>query len=119
MAFIEILQAIVALDIGFLVSTIMNNLFWVFAFIAAGYYFSNGKTPLQNSIIYASMVLVSMDVFHLIKFSIYTGLGLGILYLIRVPVLLFLEKSKGGTKYLAIAWLITWYLVIAIVAFMS
>ncbi|HLC79597.1 MAG TPA: hypothetical protein VJG83_04175 [archaeon] len=118
MAFIEILQAGLSLDFKFFVDLLVNNIFWVFAFYAAGYYFSNGKSPLANSIIYASMVLVSIDMFNVVGFSIYTALGLGILYMIRVPLLLFLEKTKGGAQYLSLAWLLTWYLTIAIVAFM-
>ncbi len=117
MAFIEILQALVSLNFALIVDVIMNNLFWVFGFFAAGYFFSNGKTPTISGIIYASMVLVSIDVFNLQHFTIYTAFGLGVLYLLRVPLLLFLEKTKGGAQYLTLAWLLSWYVVFALVAF--
>lgn len=119
MPFIEILQALVSLDFGFFVDIVMGNLFWIFGFYAAGYIFSGGKSPLISATIYAAMVLVSVDIFILTGFSIYTAFALGLLYMLRVPLLLFLEKSKGGSKYLALAWILSWYFVLGLVAILT
>ncbi len=113
----EYLWAAFNLDFGFLIDVVMANLLWVFLFIAAGYFFSEGKAPLKRALILLFLVITSIDIFHLIHFSIYTATGLAILYFLRVPVLIFVEKTKGLSKYFALAWLATWFIAITIVAF--
>ena len=116
MSFIELLSFAMALDFAFFIDLIMNNLFWVFGFFAAGYIFSNGKTASISGFLFAGMILVSLDIFNLINFSIYTASGLMILYLVRVTVILLLENTEGGSKHIPLAWLLSFFFVIGIVA---
>ena len=62
------------------------------------------------------LVATSIDIFILTGFSIYTAGGLALLYFTRVPVLLYLEKSKGLSQYFTLAWLSTWFIAITVVA---
>ena len=116
--FVDWLMHLFALDLGFFIDLVMNNLFWIFGFYAAGYLFTGGKHPIRNGIIYVLLAVVSMDMFGLVKFSIYTAGGLGLLYMLRVPLLLFLEKGKGTSKYIPLAWVLSFFFTIAVVAFM-
>jgi len=117
MPFIELLQNAMSLNLGFFVELAMNNLLWVFMLFAAGYCFSEGKKPAARAIVFYLMVMTSMDIFRLMGFSIFTAAGISLLYFLRMPVLLFLEKSRGMAKYISLAWTLTFYTVIAVVAF--
>ncbi|PIN84938.1 MAG: hypothetical protein COV47_04770 [Candidatus Diapherotrites archaeon CG11_big_fil_rev_8_21_14_0_20_37_9] len=59
--------------------------------------------------------MVSVDMFHLIGFSLYTAFGLMTLYLVRLGVLTFLENTKGGAKLIPLFWVLSFFFVIAIV----
>lgn len=119
MSFIEILVSAITIDLEFFIDLVMNNLFWVFGFIVAGYFFSNHsiKGMLISGVIFSALVLVSADLFFLINFSIYTAYGLMILYLIRVVALLFLENTEGGSRLIPPIWVLTFFITIAIIAY--
>jgi len=112
----EYLWAIFNLDFGYLFSVAIANLHWIFLFYAAGYFFSNGSAPLKRGLINFLLVATSIDIFLLTNFSIYTAGGLALLYFLRMPVLIYIEKSKGLSKYFTLAWLSTWFIAITIVA---
>jgi len=116
MSFIELFGSMLALDFVFLIDMIMNNLFWVFGFLAAGYVFSSGKRSAIVGLFFASLVLASMDMFSLVHFTIYTAYGLMMLYLVRVALLLFLENIEGGSRLIPLFWVLSFFFVIAIVA---
>ncbi len=116
MGFVEILYAILNLNFGFITDLVMDNLLWVAIFLAAGWYFSDGKSPLTRAIVLFALVATSMDIFKITGFSIYTATGLAILYFLRMPVLIFFEKTKGLSQYFTLAWLATWFIAITIVA---
>ncbi|HLC93104.1 MAG TPA: hypothetical protein VJH23_05350 [archaeon] len=117
MPFVELLQNAMTLNPQFFIDLVMNNLLWVFMLFAAGYFFSGGKKPLARGLVFYLMVMTSMDIFKLMGFSIFTATGIALLYFLRMPVLLLLEKTRGMGKYMSLAWTLTFYAVIAVVAF--
>ncbi|MBI4210883.1 MAG: hypothetical protein HY544_05270 [Candidatus Diapherotrites archaeon] len=119
MGFLEILNAMVNLDVVFLVGVIMNNLSWVFFFLTAGYIFTDGKHAIRNGVIFSLLVLTSQDIFKLTGFGIYTAFGLGLLYMLRVPMLLFLQNTRDWGKHIPLAWVLSFWFVVAVVAFMT
>ena len=117
MSFIEILGAVFSLNLTFLVDIIMNNLFWVFGFLCAGYFFSNGKSTVATAVIFSAILLSTQDISDFIGFAIYTSYFLMILYLGRVVVFLFLENTKGGAKLIPLFYVLVFYASLIIVAF--
>ena len=116
MSFLNILQAVFSLDFIFLIDLIMNNLFWVFGFIAAGYLFTDKKSFIMFGFVYAAIILMTVDVFNVIGFSIYTATGLMFLYLARMVVLLFLENTKSGPRLIPLAYVAVFFFTLAIAA---
>lgn len=117
MGFIEILYAILNLNFGFITDLVMQNLLWVAIFYAAGHIFSDGKAAITRGIVLFALVATTLDVFHITGFSIYTASGLALLYFLRMPVLIYFEKTKGLSQYFALAWIATWFIAVTIVAF--
>ena len=116
MVFIEILVAASNLDVGFFIDLVMNNLVWVAMFYSVGYFFSDGKAPISRGIIFFLLIVSWVDIFHLAQFTIYTASGIALVYFLRVPLLTLLEVS-GYSKYLPIAWILSWYVAITIYVF--
>ncbi len=116
MSFIEMLQAAISLDIVFFIDLVMNNLFWVFGFIAAGYFFSNQKSFIEFGLVYGLIIVLTTDIFHLVGFGIYTGVGLLLLYLGRMATLLFLENTKRGQDLIPITYILVFFSVFTIAA---
>jgi len=119
MAFIEIINAILTLDIGYLIAIVLGNPFWFFAFFAAGFFFSGGKRPIVQGLVFYLLVVTAADVFTLLTYvPIYTGVGLFFLYTFRVPLLLYMEKS-GLDKYYPLAWVLSFYFIVAVVSLLG
>jgi len=116
MSFLEILGAVFSLDFVFFIDLIMNNLFWVFGFIAGGYYFTDKRHFVLFGLVFAGVILMTVDVFNLIGFSIYTATGLMFLYLGRMSALLFLENMKGGSERIPLAYVLVFFFTLAIAA---
>ena len=116
MSFLEMVQAFIFLDFGFLIDVIMDNLFWVFGFIAAGYFFSDKKSFVLFGAIYSFIILLTMDLFTFIGFTIYTATGLFFLYIARLVVLLFLETTKGGQSLIPLFYVLVFFFTFAIAA---
>ena len=116
MSFLEMVQAFISLDFVFLIDIVMNNLFWVFGFIAAGYLFSDKKSLFFYGTVYAFIILLTMDMFTFIGFGIYTATGLFFLYIARLVVLLFLENTKGGQPLIPLFYVLVFFFTFAIAA---
>lgn len=117
MPFIELIYNIANLNFEWLIGLATGNLFWIFVFYAAGNFFSGGKSPLKRGAVMFILVWTSMDLFRLTGFTIFTAAGLSLMYFMRMPVLLFLEKSTGLGKFIPLAWTATFYIAITWVAF--
>ena len=116
MSFLEIVQAVFALDFAFLAEFVMNNLFWVFGFFAAGYFFTDKKGGILMGLSYVALILFTMDIFGMVQFSIYTATGLLFLYLTRMSVLLFLENTKDAQHLIPLGYVLAFFFTLTIAA---
>ena len=116
MSILEVFAAAVDLDFVFFVDLIMNNLFWVFGFLAIGYYTSTSKNWILTGIVSAAIVLATIDLFQLLEFSLYTGYGLMLIYISRLVVSTALEHSKTMSNYMPLAFVLCFYMVLGLVA---
>ncbi len=117
MPFMELLSNALSLNTGWFADLAADNIEWAFIFYAAGHYFTDGKMPLFRGLVFFALVWTSMDIFRLTGFSVFTAAGIAMLYFLRMPVLLFLEKSGGLAKYIPLGWAVTFYVVIIALAF--
>jgi len=78
---IETISHAIALDLGWFVNLVMNNLFWVMVFAFAGYFLRPGKKILAGGIFMALYVYATMDITVLMGWSFNSGI-------VWVPVLL-------------------------------
>ncbi|MCR4368441.1 MAG: hypothetical protein NUV67_00880 [archaeon] len=116
MAFVEFIVALFEFDFGFIIEAAMNNIFWVFGFIAAGYFFSDKKSFFLFGMIYMSLILFTMDIFSMIGFTVYTATGLMFLYLARLSVLTFLESSKNLNHLIPLGYVLAFFLTLFVAA---
>ena len=116
MSLYPIIDAILNFDIMFLIDVVMNNLFWVFGFIAAGYFFSDKRSFIEYALVFSFIILLTTDIFGIVGFSIYTAIGLFFLYLGRMAVLLFLEHSKGSQHLIPLFYVLVFYVTFAVAA---
>ena len=117
MALAAIANAIFSFDIAFLIDHVITNIFWFFAFYAAGWYFTDGKKPLIPMIGYGLIILFTAEyIFKMLGFTIYTPMGLLVLYLGRMIVLMLLEHSKTMKHFIPIGYVIVFFAAIAIVS---
>ena len=98
--FFEMAQHLLSLAIGWFADLLMGNLFWVFAFIAIMYFFTEGrKVPL------AAAILV-VDIFALTAMTDMSGMiflsggFLGIYYITKIIFLKLVEDSKSFRRWM-------------------
>lgn len=108
---VEIISNLLALNFGYFADIFTGGIFWVFAFSAAGYYFGNGKKILLNFIVITGLLLTFADLLHAHDLLFYTAPALLVLYLARITVLTYLEKSGLG-RNLPLAFSLTTYAVL-------
>ena len=107
-------EKVVSLDVVWLVELIMNNLFWLFGFMAAAYYMSEGKNTFLGFIIISLLLMLSLQFLDVFQLLIYTAAGLALLYLARLSILIALEKTPGGSQYIPLGWVVSWFVVLFI-----
>ncbi|MEK6957613.1 MAG: hypothetical protein AABW99_01365 [archaeon] len=117
MALIEFINAALHLDLGFIIEAGLNNIFWIFGFMAAGYFFSDKKSFFLYGFAYMGIILITFDIFSIVHFSIYTATGLGFLYLARMVVLTFLETSKTGKHLVPLGYVMVFFFALLVAAF--
>ena len=112
MVFWEFFSHLVSFDLVWVLEFILNNTFWLFGFIAAAYYMSNGKNTILGFIVASLLIMLSLQFLDIFQLLIYTAVGLALLYLARLAILLALEKTQGGSKYIPLGWIISWFAVL-------
>ena len=114
---VEIFSAVASLDIAFLLNHIETYIFWFFGFYAAGYFFTDGKKAGITAFVYGIIILFTAQfIFELLGFTIYTAIGLFILYLGRLMVLTFLETSKTLKGYIPLGYVLAFFASVTIVS---
>ncbi len=112
MGFWEFVVHLLSFDIGWIVNFIMHNLLWVFFFTTAIYFLQNGKKVLLGVLTFIPIVWISSDLKIFYNLSIYTAVGLLLLYLFRLSIFIVLQHSKGGHKYFKLAWFLSWFVIL-------
>ncbi|HLC79596.1 MAG TPA: hypothetical protein VJG83_04170 [archaeon] len=116
MVFFEAIQALFALDFGFFVDVVMNNLIWVFGFYVFIYIFFKGKNTLVFFLIFG------VYLWAFLEFSVLTGLYLGALgffywFILRVILSIFVEEDSRLTKYTTWAYIVGGFGLLWVLAF--
>ncbi len=112
MVFWEFAAHVLSLDANWIIAFILNNLLWVFLFTAALYFLQDGKKVLLGLLTFIPIVWISADLKLLYNLSIYTALGLLLLYWFRLSIFIVLQHSKGMQKYFKLAWFLSWFVVL-------
>lgn len=110
--FWEFFSHLVSFDFIWILEFILNNIFWLFGFMAVAYYLSNGKNTILGFIVASLLIMLSLQFLDIFQLLIYTGGGLALLYLARLAILLALEKTPEGSKYIPLGWIISWFAVL-------
>ena len=97
--FIELMLRIFTLDIPWLISLVLNNLFWVFGFIALMHFFMGGKKVIYSTII-LTLVLFAVHDFELVANVVVIGPSFLLFHFIgKLAVHIIAENSKTLKKY--------------------
>ncbi len=98
--FFEFLSHLVALDIPWLISLVMNNLFWVFAFIALMYFFTEGKKTLLGFLVITFVMWIWVDWETVSGMALFVGSFLALYYISKIALLAIAENSPSLQKKL-------------------
>ncbi len=71
---LETISHAIALDLGWFVGLVMNNLFWVMVFALAGFFLRSGKKILVGGIFMTLFVYATVDVVNLLGWSFNNGI---------------------------------------------
>lgn len=108
---IEVLSNLASLNLGYFISLITGNLFWIFGFVSASYYF-RGKNFWMRFFTIIFVVCGLMDIQKVYNLRFYVGGALLLLCLGRIVVLTTVAKTKGGEKYMPLFYALTTYSVL-------
>ena len=114
MIFWSFINAILSLDLLWIVDFILANSFWFFGFIAAGYFLAPHRGMVMNLIILSALIMVSAEFTGYFDLLIYTGIGLMLLYISRMAILLALDNTPGWSRYIPLAWVLSFFVAIFI-----
>ena len=97
--------------IGF-IDLILNNLFWVFGFLATGYFFFNGdlKKSLSLFLIIPALIFLTIDVTTLWGWVSYTAGFLLLMYSGRLVAMIFFNSIPSTKDKLSLIFSIVFWL---------
>ena len=94
LAFIEFVSNLLSFNLGWFISLVLNNLFWVFAYALLVHIIFNGEKMVAAFVLFALDVWL-WDVFGLLSgVSIFGAQTLVIYYITKIGVLAIAEKSE-------------------------
>ncbi len=114
MVFWEVIVHVLSLDLNWLATFALNNLLWVFLLTVGIYLFQDGKKVLLGLLTFIPIIWISADLKFFYNLSIYTAIGLLLLYWFRLSILLILQHTKKLSKYYKLAWFLSWFVVLYI-----
>lgn len=91
--FVEFMAHAFALDLDWIISLIMSNLHYLFAFAAVVYFFLEGKKVILGVIIISLLLWAVMDLGTVAGFVVFVGGFLIINYLTKLALLTFVEDT--------------------------
>lgn len=103
-----------SLDLPWIVEFILNNSFWLFGFIAAGYFLAPHRGMFLNLVVLSALIMISVEFTNYFDLLVYTSIGLMLLYISRMAILLALEHTPGWSKHIPLAWILSFLVVIFI-----
>ena len=118
MAFFHALQALFALDLGFFIDVIMQNLFWLFAFYVMVYFFFEGKNTVYWFVLWNFLLWAILDWEVLTGFVFTAGLFLMLYYLSKLAFLKFSESIPQLKDHLVLLSSIQAYALILVYTFL-
>jgi hypothetical protein len=89
----EALDHLFSLDIAFFVDWFSGSIFLLFAFIAAIYFFSDGKNVLRNTIVFIITIFVWIQFQDLSGFVLIGATLLALSYMLKLVLLKFGETT--------------------------
>ena len=101
--FLEALTHVLTLDLFWFIDLIMNNLFWVFAFIAVMYFFTDGKRTILGVILIIFDMWLFVDLEIVASAVIFSGGFLTVYYISKLAFLTIVENSKKFKKHIIVA----------------
>ncbi|MEK6973596.1 MAG: hypothetical protein AABW72_06205 [archaeon] len=90
---IEFLYHLMALDIAWIFGLIINNLQFLFIFIAIIFVFANGQKLIAGTIALILMLWILNDVGNIFQWATFVGGFLSIHYMVKIAVLAFAEDD--------------------------
>lgn len=90
---IEFLYHLMALDIAWILELIINNLQFLFIFIAIIFVFANGQKLIAGTITLILMLWILNDVGNIFQWATFVGGFLSIHYMVKIAVLAFAEDD--------------------------
>lgn len=107
--FVELLVNALEFDTEYFVSLVFGNLFWVFAFFCAAYFFSKGRRVILNFFVIVFLVFSFLDLVRAHELIFYTASSLILVYLSRLTVLTFIESVWKSPRYLRVGYSLVTY----------
>lgn len=95
---VDFLGHLLALDIAWIVALIIDNLFFLFAFLAAIHFFLEGKRVILGFLILTATIWLWSDFSSLVGAVVFTGGFLILHYMGKMAVLTFAEHSVALKK---------------------
>ncbi|MEK6957611.1 MAG: hypothetical protein AABW99_01355 [archaeon] len=95
MVFVEAVQALFSLDLGFFIDIVMNNLLWVFLLYALVHYFFDGKHILHYFLLLSLMMWAWADLEKITGLAWTAASFLLIYYITKLAVIAWAENSPG------------------------
>jgi hypothetical protein len=109
--FYESLAHLAQLDAGWFLSLFLNNLFWVFAFIALMHFFTDGKKAILGAVLIIFDLMIFVDFEFVAGAVIFSGVFMAIYYISKLAFLTFIENSRFR-KHMIIAGLLQGWVVL-------
>ena len=115
--FFEAVQALFSLDLLFFIEIFMENLLWVFMFIALMYFFFDGKRTIYFSFLFVLVMWAWADLEPLTGLVWTSAFFLLFYYLSKIALIGFTESSPSLKKYTIIISTLQFYILFLIFNF--
>ncbi len=98
--FFSFIQHLLALDIGWFIALIMNNLLWLFIFYAVMHIFMDGKKAVYGFVVFCLTLWAWQDFENVSNVIIFGASFLSIWYVTKLALLTFVESVPALSKKL-------------------
>lgn len=117
MAFLEVLQAAIVLNIGFFIDLFLGNLFWFFLFYTAMHYFI-GKKQLYFALLFSAVMWAWTDLEFFSGLTWVVPSFLLIYYVTKLAVVALVETTPSLRKYVVVISTLQFYVLFLVYNFL-